>query len=171
MFISEKGAHTESGYATEIITDKTINFIEKRDKSKPFFVMCHHKAPHRSWEAHPRHRNMYKTPIKVPDTFNDDYKNRAKAAGVAKMRVEMDMTYFDLGLAQPEGGTEVGQTMADGPHLRMIGDRKIPTPKDFANMRPLICKETGDKFTFKNAKEMSEWKYQRYMMRYLQTIQ
>ena len=83
----------------------------------------------------------------------------------------MDMTYFDLGLAQPEGGSEVGETIAAGEKYRSITDRKIPKPKDFANMRPLICKETGDKFTFKNKEEMSKWKYQRYMMRYLQTIQ
>ena len=93
----------------DIIKNKTIEFIDGRDTEKPFFVMCHHKAPHRSWENDPKHNDLYTDDIKVPETFDDDYKNRAKAAEVAKMRVAEDMTYKDLGLAQPEGGSEVGE--------------------------------------------------------------
>lgn len=47
-------------------------------------------------------------------SFTDDYKNRAKAASVAKMRVESDMSYQDLGLVQPEGGSEVGELEIPG---------------------------------------------------------
>lgn len=65
-FITPEGTHHEIGYATDIITDKTIDFLDKsRDKSKPFLVMCHHKAPHRTWQCHPRHRELYKEEIKV----------------------------------------------------------------------------------------------------------
>ena len=49
----------EQGYVTDIITDKSIEYIKKRNKEKPFFHMCHHKAPHRSWEAHLDHRGLY----------------------------------------------------------------------------------------------------------------
>ena len=70
--------------------------------------MCHHKAPHREWEPHPKYRELFQSDIKVPSTFDDDYKNRAKAAAEAKMRIKDDMTYDDLGLVQPEGGSEIG---------------------------------------------------------------
>ena len=169
-FINESGTYIEKGYVTDIITDKTIQFIEKRDESKPFFVMCHHKAPHRSWECDAKHRDLYKDEIKMPDTYNDDYKNRAKAAAAAKMRVEMDITYYDLGLAQPDGGEEeVGPLFF--PEMPHLTDRKIPMPDDVRKMRPLICKHTGERFTFTTRDELSKWKYQRYMQRYLQTIQ
>ena len=46
-FITTEGTHREKGYVTDLITDKSIKFIEKRDKERPFFLMCHHKAPHR----------------------------------------------------------------------------------------------------------------------------
>jgi uncharacterized sulfatase len=36
------------GYVTDIITDRAIDWI-KNNKSKPFFMMLHHKAPHRNW--------------------------------------------------------------------------------------------------------------------------
>lgn len=56
----------ESGYATDIITDKSLEWMQKRDQAKLFFLMCHHKAPHRSWECHPRHKTLYTEDVKVP---------------------------------------------------------------------------------------------------------
>lgn len=43
----------EQGYATDIITDKAIEYLEHRDKSKPFCMMYHQKAPHRNWMPAP----------------------------------------------------------------------------------------------------------------------
>lgn len=114
QFIGPNGIVREKGYATDIITDKSLDWIKARDTKKPFFLMCHHKAPHRSWECDPKHKDLYKDPIKVPDTFTDDYKNRAKSAAASKMRVAQDLTYFDLGLAQPDGPAHVvGEKMVD----------------------------------------------------------
>ncbi|KAL2833972.1 alkaline-phosphatase-like protein [Aspergillus pseudoustus] len=161
----------EAGYATDIITDKSLDWIRARDKSRPFFLMCHHKAPHRSWECDPKHRNLYTDPIRLPDSFTDDYKNRAKAARVAKMRVAEDLTYGDLGLAQPEGGSSlVGEKMIDA---WWWSDRKVPAPErdeDVAKLR-LIDKQNGTVFTFRTPQELAEFKFQRYMQRYLRTIQ
>ncbi|GAA5917272.1 hypothetical protein JCM6882_009270 [Rhodosporidiobolus microsporus] len=168
LFINEGGQYREMGYATDIIANKSMDFIAKRDKSKPFFVMCHHKAPHRAWECDPKHKHLYKEPVRLPDTFSDDYKNRAKAAAVAKMRVESDMSYQDLGLVQPEGGIEVGEL--EIPHIWWYSSRKVPMPEDVTKMR-LVCKDTNEVFTFKTRQELSEFKYQRYMQRYLRTIQ
>lgn len=155
------------GYATDIITDKSLNWISTRDKSKPFFLMCHHKAPHRSWECDGKHQDMYSAPIKLPDTFSDDYKNRARAAKVAKMRVAEDLTYFDLGLVQPDGGSRVGEKMIDRWNSQ---DRKIPTIHNGHPLR-LIDKEDGRVFAFSDNGELAEFKFQRYMQRYLRTIQ
>ena len=156
------------GYATDIITDKSLDWLKERDQEKPFFLMCHHKAPHRSWECNEKHKDLYKDPVRVPDTFTDDYKNRAKAAEVAKMRVAEDLTYFDLGLAQPDGGSwRHGDKMNDVWHENI---RKIPVPEDVTKLK-LIDKEDGTVFTFKTHTELAEFKFQRYMQRYLRTIQ
>ncbi|KAI9732164.1 MAG: hypothetical protein M1834_004261 [Cirrosporium novae-zelandiae] len=154
----------EPGYATDIITDKSIDWLEKRDKAKPFFLMCHHKAPHRSWECDEKHKHLYEADVKVPETFDDDYRNRAKAAAAAKMRVDADLTYFDLGLAQPDGGSGVGEQMWPG-----ALERKIPNPSDVTKVK-LIDKDTGTVFTFKTHEELRHFKYQRYIKRYLRTI-
>lgn len=168
QFIGPNGTHREHGYATDIITDKSLDWIKSRDQKKPFFLMCHHKAPHRSWECDPKHKTLYKDPIRLPDTFTDDYKNRAKAASVAKMRVAEDLTYMDLGLAQPDGGAAtVGTKMMDAWWWH---DRKIPDPEDVTTLK-LIDKDDGTVFTFSSRAELAEFKFQRYMQRYLRTIQ
>ncbi|GAD92265.1 mucin-desulfating sulfatase, putative [Paecilomyces variotii No. 5] len=168
-FIEPAGPKIETGYVTDIITDKCLDWIKGRDTSQPFFLMCHHKAPHRSWECDDKHKHLYKDPIKLPDTFTDDYKNRAKAARVAKIRVVEDMTYQDLGLVQPEGGRWVGERVQQE---KGASERKIPIPSD-AELKDfkLIDKESGQTFTFSSQSQLGEFKYQRYMQRYLRTIQ
>jgi len=154
----------EHGYATEIITEKSLAWLKSRNSKKPFFLMCHHKAPHREWEPHPKYRELFTSDIKVPSTFDDDYKNRAKAAAEAKMRIKDDVTYDDLGLVQPEGGSEIGLRTRP-----KSSKRKIPNPSNVKNLI-LIDKHTGERFSFETQKEFHQFKYQRYMKRYLATI-
>ena len=67
-------------------------------------MMCHHKAPHRNFEPHPKNRDMFEgVDIPPPETFDDDYSTRSEATRAARMRVRNDMRYDDLGLIQPEG--------------------------------------------------------------------
>ena len=94
------------GYVTDIITDLSIDWLEGRDQEKPFCLMYHHKAPHRWWEPDDKHADMYEdVDIPEPETFWDDYRNRASAAREAKMRVDRDLTERDL-----KGPTPVGLT-------------------------------------------------------------
>ncbi|KAF4785949.1 mucin-desulfating sulfatase (n-acetylglucosamine-6-sulfatase) [Colletotrichum scovillei] len=163
-FIEPAGEKVEDGYVTDIITDKCLDWISKtKNTDKPFFLMCHHKAPHRSWECNEKHKDLYKHPIRVPETYDDDYKNRAKAAKVAKMRVAEDMTYQDLGLVQPDGGNKVGERVVQEAGS---AQRKIPI-----DAKRLIDKEDGTVFTFKSQDDLAHFKFQRYMQRYLRTIQ
>ena len=164
IFIEMGEEIEEVGYATDVITDKSLKWLDERDEEKPFFLMCHHKAPHREWEPHPKNRHLYQDDIKIPDTFDDDYKNRAKAAIDAKMRIKDDMTYADLGLVQPEGGQDIGERAT----LKSTR-RKIPNPKDVSGLK-LIDKDSGEVYRFNNREELSHFKYQRYLKRYLRTI-
>src|SRR5688572_10518199 len=46
-FLTAKGRLTNQGYATDVITDLGLEFLATRPQDKPFFLMLHHKAPHR----------------------------------------------------------------------------------------------------------------------------
>ncbi|WP_337251628.1 sulfatase-like hydrolase/transferase [Maribacter halichondriae] len=55
-FITQDGDTTITGYVTDIITDLTLDWMEKRrDTAKPFLLMYLHKAPHRTWMPAERH--------------------------------------------------------------------------------------------------------------------
>ena len=49
-FRSAAGMRRYTGYVTDIITDLALTWLDKdRDRSKPFLLFYHHKAPHREW--------------------------------------------------------------------------------------------------------------------------
>ena len=58
LFVENGEERTEPGYVTDIITDKAIGFLERRDKSRPFAMLYYHKAPHRNWMPAQRHTGI-----------------------------------------------------------------------------------------------------------------
>lgn len=100
---SDTVRETVEGYVTDIITDKSIRFIENVDPNQPFFLMCNHKAPHRPWLPAPKYKDLYADhKFSYPETFNDDYDTRSPAAKEAKMRIEQ-LTKTDTKEELPPG--------------------------------------------------------------------
>ena len=94
------------GYVTDLITDLCLDWLERRDPDRPFALMCHHKAPHRTWEPDAKHADMYEDEqIPEPESFWDDYAGKAQAATVAAMRM-LDLDELDLKMPLPEGLSE-----------------------------------------------------------------
>lgn len=103
-FINMGSEEKHEGYVTDIITDLSIDWLEKKDDDRPFFMMCHHKAPHRWWIPDEKYKDLYKDEeIPYPYTFNDDYRNRARAASLAEMRIDRDLKPRDLKALVPKG--------------------------------------------------------------------
>ena len=76
---------------------------QKRDKNKPFCLLLHHKAPHRTWMPDTCDLELYKDVVfPIPETFYDKYEGRI-AASQQEMSVikDMDLVY-DLKLADKE---------------------------------------------------------------------
>lgn len=95
------------GYATDIVTDKSIDWLKARDKDRPFFLMKHHKAPHRPWDPDDKHKDMYKDiDIPEPETFHDTYEGKAEAVKEATMRIDRDLLERDVKGTPPSGLTE-----------------------------------------------------------------
>lgn len=103
QILTENGVEIVEGYATDVITDLAIDWIDSlEDDGRPWCVLIHHKAPHRSWEPDEKHKGMYAEPIPVPSTFDDDYSTRSIAAHHATMRIADYLTVEDLKVAPPE---------------------------------------------------------------------
>lgn len=60
------------GFSTDIITDMSIDWMKKRDTTRPFFLMCHFKATHEPFEFAPRYKDLYKNvTFPYPSSFED----------------------------------------------------------------------------------------------------
>ncbi len=65
------------GYVTDLITEKSLEWLSARKSEKPFMLMIHHKAPHRNWMPALRHLDVYDNDsFPIPVSFNDDYQGR-----------------------------------------------------------------------------------------------
>ena len=96
---------THPGYVTEIITDLSLEWLEGRDRTRPFLLMTHHKSPHHPWEPAPKYASLYDdVEIPEPETFDDDYANRAAAAAAAEMRVDRDLGKWLIPVQDPPKG-------------------------------------------------------------------
>jgi arylsulfatase A-like enzyme len=88
-FITEQGRTRYEGHSTDIITDRALNWLKKgRDKDRPFMLMVHYKAPHRTWIPAERFRKEFSTKtFPEPETLFDDYYGRGAAAHKQDMTI------------------------------------------------------------------------------------
>lgn len=174
--LNENGVnHEYEGYTTDIITDKALEILNNMDRSKPFCLLLHHKAPHRNWMPNLKHLDTYNdTELPLPVTFYDDYKGRP-AAEAADMRIDKMFLSFDLKLQKEFYGTETG-TGGKAFFAERVDqiwkenyERLTPEQKagwdahyDKVNKEFKALKLSGD--------ELLRWKYQHYIKDYLRCI-
>lgn len=142
-----------TGYTTEIITEKTLDWLQKdRDTTKPFMVMYQHKAPHRNWQPAPKYLNwLDDVTIEEPETLWDNYGGRTPSASRQSMTVERHLTATDLKLTPPRNLTAEQRAAWDAAY----------DPKNAA------YEKTKPNMT---EKEIVQWKYQRYVKDYLRCV-
>src|SRR5699024_5801640 len=101
--ITASGTKKVPGYATDIITEMSLDWLQNQNKDQPFCLLVHHKAPHRPWVPHPRHADMYPAgSIPEPETLFDDHSTRSKAVQQVRMSIADDLTAVDLKEETPE---------------------------------------------------------------------
>ncbi|BDC98731.1 sulfatase [Persicobacter psychrovividus] len=164
------------GYVTDIITDMTLNWLDKeRKEDQPFMLMYLHKAPHREWLPAERHIAEYanKT-FPEPASLFDDYEGRGTAAHTAEMNILEHMNWAGDSKIYPEVMDELGIPDASGwDHKAFNRERKRMTDEQKANWDK-VYKPMNEAFkkNFPNMtrEEKMKWRYQRYMQDYLGTI-
>lgn len=165
-FIKDGDTTRVEGYATDIITKDAINWLQKqRDTSKPFFMMVHHKAPHRNWMPALRHTTRYDSvSFPLPDSYFTDHE------GSLASKEQLQTIYTD---------------MYEGHDLKMtkkLGSSELahnPWTTDFERMTPEQRATWDAAYQPKNdafhkadlhGKALAEWKGQRYLRDYMATV-
>src|SRR5262249_5438808 len=102
LMIHNKKATQQQGYSTDLITDHAIDILDRRDKTKPFLLMCHHKTTHRGWDPAARAVGFDKDrTYDEPPTLFDDYAGRGIAEREQQMSIAKDMKGYDVKLTFP----------------------------------------------------------------------
>ena len=170
------------GYATNITTDLALDWLEtKRDKEKPFCLLLHHKAPHRTWMPDTCDLDLFAdAEFPIPANFYDDYEGRpAAAAQEMSLHKDMDLVY-DLKMADKEREVHTRTGLEDyGRYLYENMDSAQKVAWD-AHYDPIIAdfkarfmpkgEAPADLNAAAASEELSEWKYRQYMRDYLRVI-
>ncbi|WP_291855324.1 sulfatase [Marinilabilia sp.] len=155
-----------TGYATDLITEYSINWLERRaDKEQPFCLMVHHKAPHRNWMPALRHVNKYDgVKFPLPDTYFDDYSGRL-AAAEQEMNIYRDMYEgHDLKMSVEKGSDSLRYNRWPGEFTRMNSEQDSIWKSSYRPDNDAFHEAAMSKL------EVAEWKYQRYMHDYMGCI-
>jgi arylsulfatase A-like enzyme len=145
-----------TGYVSDLITQFATSWLDKRDNTKPFFLIVGHKATHREWMPDLQDLGAYDdVTFPLPSTFYDDYKGRTAA-------LQQDMTIDKT--MRMKLDLKVGVDYdKDWLYKRLNPEQR----KVFKAYYDKVSKEVTDKNL--TGKKLIEWKYQRYLRDYFST--
>ncbi|MEI7862975.1 MAG: sulfatase, partial [Planctomycetota bacterium] len=137
----------QRGYATDLITDLSLQWLAERDRDRPFLLMTQHKAPHREWAPPTRllgwdADRVYPEPV----TLFDDFSGRSRALADHDMGLLRTFTPLDSKLMPPPG--------IDGTDLAAWNAYYEPRNAAFQQADP-------------QGEALVRWRYNRYMHDYL----
>ena len=167
-FIENGERKQYQGYVTNITTDIAMDWLKtKREKDKPFLLLYHQKAPHRTWMPEEKYFTLFddKT-FTPPANYFDSYEGRI-ASEKHEMGIFKDMdVVYDLKMLDKEGELKTRYRKAfENQYNRMDSIQKAvwdayydPIIKDFKSLNL-------------QGKELALWKFQRYIQDYLRTVQ
>jgi arylsulfatase A-like enzyme len=153
VFRTPEGQVKHTGYTTHLITERTFDWLKKRDDDKPFMLMMQHKAPHRQWRPGPDYIGLYEgETIPEPVDLFETWETRNTGAQTNEMSIRY--------------------------HLRMGQDLKVmEAPRNFTDEQKAVWNEhyiPRNKWYEENKPEgdaLVSWMYQRYIKDYLRCIQ
>jgi len=149
------------GYVSNIITELTKNWLDGRDKEKPFFLVVGEKAAHRSWEPDIQDLGAFdNVTFPIPATFYDTYENR-KAAADQDMSIEKTLDLrndLKVHALKPNPSSWGLYGRLDSVQKHAIADY----------YEGKVSKEFDDKKL--SGKALTEWKYQRLMRDYFSVV-
>jgi arylsulfatase A-like enzyme len=152
-FRSADGIEQTTGYVSDLVTDKAIDWLDTVEESNgPFMLMYHHKTPHRDWMPGPEELKSWdeESRVEEPPSLLRDLSQQTSGRQVARMTISEYMTDQDVKLKRAK-------------YLNA----------DQAQLWEQAFSEGNSAY---RAAELSEqdrvrWKYQRYIKTYIAAVQ
>ncbi len=189
VFIKDGERLQYEGHSTSIITRFVVDWLDtKWDRSGPFAVNFHTKAPHRNWMPEEQYLDFLEDhEFDFPENFFDDYQGRGSAACEQEMEIVNHMYWgWDMKF---EKNPFTGEPDAlPAPFARMTEEqmdawREVYDPRNEAFLKkipedkyeifsesysrgisPAFLQETPE------GRELAKFMYHRYLRDYLKTV-
>ena len=172
--ISMKGdTSTYHGYATDVITDEAIKWLDNRDMTKPFVLHIHHKAPHRYFLPPLKYiQEFHSKTFPEPPTLYLDTAGHGTAWHLQTMSILHDMKLCSDLKVDPKylmDNPELKPDSIDIVYYNSIFNR-IPEPDRTAIKK--IYEERGKLLQLLRPKgrELLKYKYQWYIQDYMACV-
>ncbi len=163
-----------NGYATSLITADAIGWLkEKREASKPFFMMMHHKAPHRNFVPELKWLEVFsKKIIPEPATLYADTIGKGAAFKHQRMSILNNMTLCSDLKIDPHYIMDIPHLKSDSSDIRGYNAIMNSIPEEQRSRMKEIFAERGKILQQQKptGKELLKLKYQWYMQDYLACV-
>lgn len=167
QFLHKGGDTIREGYVTDVITEQSIKWIDQH-KKEPFFIMVHHKAPHRNAMPPLKYLNLLsKKRFPYPDSFFQQSDGRpAMERQQISFAKGLDIRY-DSKIACDTCAVTTVNDWAPAEYqrelVRMTAEERAIWDNHYAQYQSEFDR-------IKNDRQMLDFQYQRFMQDYLSCI-
>ncbi len=168
-----KDTSTYRGYATDVITNEALDWLDKRDKGKPFLLLLHHKAPHRNFFPPLKYiEAFHKKVYPEPSSLYHDSIGYGTAWRLQSMSIYRDMKLCSDLKVDPKYLMDNPELKPDSTEIIYYNAilNRIPQPgrkriKEIYSERGKLLQQTRPK-----GKELLKFKYQWFMQDYMACV-
>jgi len=164
---------TYHGYASDVITDEAINWLNTRDKNKSFVLLLHHKAPHRYFFPPLKYIELFHNrTFPEPSTLYIDTMGHGSAWRIQTMSILTVMKLCSDLKVDPKYLMDIPWLKPDSAEIAYYNAimNRITQPdrdriKEIYAERGILLQQLKPK-----GKELLKYKYQWYMQDYLACV-
>ena len=164
---------TYMGYATDVITNEALTWLDNRNKQKPFVLFLHHKAPHRNFFPPLKYIELFHSKkFPEPSTLYVDTTGHGSAWRLQKMSILTDMILSTDLKIDPAYLLNIPGLQPDSSMVRdyQITMNRVPEPdrsriKEIYAERGRLLQKIQPK-----GKDLLKYKYQWFMQDYMACV-
>jgi len=163
----------QHGYASDVITDEAVNWLDHRDKNKPFILFLHHKAPHRYFFPPLKYiKQFHNKTFPEPATLYVDTTGHGSAWRTQTMSILTVMKLCSDLKVDPKYLADIPWLRPDSAEIVYYNAIMNRIPKGERDSIKEIYSERGKLLQQlkPKGKELLKWKYQWYMKDYLACV-
>lgn len=164
---------TYKGYASDVLTDEAIKWLNQRDQSKPFAFFFHHKSPHRYFFPPLKYIEEYtKKQFPEPPTLYVDTVGRGSAWRIQTMNILTDMKLSSDLKVDPVYLMDIEELKPDSAEIAYYNSIMRRIPENEREKIKAIYAERGKIIQSQkpSGRALLKLKYQWYMQDYMATV-